>query len=48
MTSPQSEPQPTQKYPKGYNDLSPEYKAMWDDIALNHPWFNHAKKDKKD
>ena len=48
MRSPdQPQQQPTQKYPKGYEQLSDEYKQMWDDIALNHPWFNH-KEVKKD
>lgn len=46
MNRTQSEPQPTQKYPKGYDQLSDEYKQMWDDIALNHPWFNSKDKPK--
>lgn len=40
----QSEPNKSpvkEKRPKGYESLSPEYKAMWDAIVLEHPWFNH-------
>ena len=27
------------KFNAAYDSLSPEYKAKWDDIAANHPWF---------
>ena len=27
------------QFNKAYDSLSPEYKAKWDDIAANHPWF---------
>lgn len=40
----QSEPNKSlvkEKRPKGYESLSPEYKAMWNAIVSEHPWFNH-------
>lgn len=42
MQSEQNKSLVKEKRPKGYESLSPEYKAMWDAIVLEHPWFNHS------
>lgn len=41
MQSEQNKSLVKEKRPKGYESLSPEYKAMWNAIVLEHPWFNH-------
>lgn len=38
MTNSQSQPQ-VQPQSDPFKALSPEYKAMWEDILKNHPWI---------
>ena len=42
MSTPQR-PQRPQRKPKGYEQLSEEFKQMWDDIETGHPWIKRDK-----
>ena len=37
------QPQPRQRKPRGYDQLSDEFKQMWDEIETGHPWIKRDK-----